>query len=84
MKRGDEVFIRALEVRGVVVEVGPPHRIRYDAGKRGALVESLNDEDCEPCVCKPGDHHWNNGGMDPEYCLRCGMGFWRYAFTECG
>lgn len=31
---------------------------------------------------KPCDHDWNNGGCEPEYCLKCGMSFMRYAFCE--
>jgi hypothetical protein len=30
---------------------------------------------------KPCDHDWNNGGCNPEYCLKCGTSFMRYAFT---
>lgn len=34
-------------------------------------------------LTKNCDHEWNNEGCDPEYCLKCGMTFWRYVFTEC-
>ena len=30
----------------------------------------------------PCDHDWNTV-MEPEYCLKCGMSFTRYIFTEC-
>ena len=32
----------------------------------------------EPCK-----HEWNNGGMNPEYCLKCGMSIMAHAFMEC-
>lgn len=32
---------------------------------------------------KPCDHDWDNEGMNPEQCLKCGMSFTRYIFTEC-
>lgn len=32
----------------------------------------------EPC-----EHEWDNGGCNPEQCLKCGMSFTRYIFTEC-
>ncbi|MGZ4968024.1 MAG: hypothetical protein ACXV8O_01295 [Methylobacter sp.] len=31
---------------------------------------------------KPCDHDWDNDGCNPEYCLKCGISFMRYAFTE--
>jgi hypothetical protein len=31
----------------------------------------------------PCDHEWDNGGCNPEQCLKCGMSFTRYIFTEC-
>lgn len=31
---------------------------------------------------KPCDHDWDNEGCNPEYCLKCGMSFIRYAFCE--
>lgn len=86
MKVGAEVFIRALEVRGTVVGIGPPHKVRYDAGKRGKIVEAFDAEDLEPLtegVCAGGNHHWDNGGNDPQWCLKCGMSFTRYVFMEC-
>jgi hypothetical protein len=32
----------------------------------------------EPC-----DHEWNNGCVNPEYCLKCGISLWAHAFMEC-
>jgi hypothetical protein len=32
---------------------------------------------------KPCEHEWNNGGVNPEYCLKCGMSLWAHAFMEC-
>jgi hypothetical protein len=32
----------------------------------------------EPC-----SHEWNNGGINPEYCVKCGMSLIAHAFMEC-
>lgn len=31
---------------------------------------------------KPCDHDWDNDGCEPEFCLKCGISFMRYAFCE--
>jgi len=31
---------------------------------------------------KPCEHEWDNDGCNPEFCLKCGISFMRYAFTE--
>lgn len=31
----------------------------------------------------PCDHEWNNEGVNPEYCLKCGMSIMAHAFMEC-
>lgn len=28
------------------------------------------------------DHDWNNEGVNPTQCLKCGQSFWAYAFME--
>lgn len=32
---------------------------------------------------QPCDHDWGTGPGDPETCIKCGMSFTRYIFTEC-
>lgn len=86
VKVGDEVFIRALEVRGVVTAAAGYYRVRYNAGKRGLIEELFSSEDLEPLtegVCAGHNHHWDNGGNDPQWCLKCGMSFVRFVHTEC-
>lgn len=34
-------------------------------------------------TCDPHEHDWNNEGVNPDQCLRCGMSFTRYIFMEC-
>jgi hypothetical protein len=83
LKVGALVFIRALEVSGVVV--GDKNLVRYNAGHRGFIEERFDGADLEPLterVCE-GNHHWDNGGNDPQWCLKCGMSFIRYVHTEC-
>jgi hypothetical protein len=29
------------------------------------------------------DHEWNNEGINPEYCLKCGMSLMAHAMMEC-
>lgn len=29
------------------------------------------------------DHDWNNEGINPTHCLKCGQSFTAYAFMEC-
>lgn len=81
MKVGDQMFIPALEKVGKLVSL-EPLRVTHMVGKI-PVTEMFEAEDVQEAKCNAGDHHWDNGGMDPTHCLRCGMSFWRYAFTEC-
>ncbi len=36
-----------------------------------------------PKRCAPNEHEWNNGGCNPEYCVKCGMSFIAHVFMEC-
>jgi len=29
------------------------------------------------------DHDWNNEGVNPTHCLKCGQSFMAYVFMEC-
>lgn len=31
----------------------------------------------------PCDHEWDNEGVNPEYCLKCGMSLMAHAMMEC-
>lgn len=34
-------------------------------------------------VREPCDHEWNNGGHNPDHCVKCGMSIMAHAFLEC-
>lgn len=49
---------------------------------RHALQHLLKVERARPTRCAPHEHDWDNDGVNPERCLRCGISFLNHIYTE--
>lgn len=49
---------------------------------RLALLRLVSVERSRPPRCAPFEHDWDNDGVDPERCLRCGISFLNHIYTE--
>lgn len=64
---------------------GPATWSRFDRDRaiRRAIRRAIAEHAKRPPTCNPSEHDWNNDGIDPTHCLRCGMSFTRHIFMEC-
>lgn len=60
---------------------GPAHFPRFRLYR--AIAKAAAAAARRPKTCEPSEHEWDNDGCNPERCLKCGMSFTRYIFTEC-
>lgn len=47
-----------------------------------ALRRMLQIERSRPPRCAPHEHDWENDGVNPEACRRCGISFLNHIYTE--
>ena len=62
------------------------HHRQWDSDKLDECPECEHEPEMTVFLCKLDkskcDHDWNNEGINPTHCLKCGQSFTAYAFME--